>query len=61
MVLVDALRDAGRDLTRDKFISALENVHEKNIGLGPDLKLGFSPTDHIHLALAFGVYSPESP
>jgi ABC-type branched-subunit amino acid transport system substrate-binding protein len=46
MVLVDALRDAGRDLTREKFISALENIHQKNIGLGPDLTLSFSPTNH---------------
>ncbi len=46
MVLMDALRDAGRDLTREKFISALENIHQKNIGLGPDLTLGFSPTSH---------------
>jgi ABC-type branched-subunit amino acid transport system substrate-binding protein len=46
MVLVDALRGAGRDLTREKFISALENIHQKNIGLGPDLTLSFSPTNH---------------
>jgi len=46
MVLVDALRDAGRDLTREKFIAALENIHQKNIGLGPDLRLSFSPTNH---------------
>jgi len=46
MVLVDALRDAGRDLTRDKLISALENLHRKDIGLGPNLMLNFSPTDH---------------
>jgi branched-chain amino acid transport system substrate-binding protein len=46
MVLVDALRDTGRDLTREKFISTLENIHQKDIGLGPDLKLGFSPTNH---------------
>jgi branched-chain amino acid transport system substrate-binding protein len=46
MVLVGALRDAGRDLTREKFISALENIHQKDIGLGPDLTLSFSPTSH---------------
>src|SRR5262249_2460040 len=45
-VLVDALRDAGRDLTREKFIAALENVRQKDIGLGPDLKLSFSATNH---------------
>jgi ABC-type branched-subunit amino acid transport system substrate-binding protein len=46
MVLVDALRDAGRDLTREKFVSALEKIRQKDIGLGPDLTLSFSPTSH---------------
>src|SRR5580704_10509149 len=46
MVLADALRAAGRDLTREKFISALENIHQKDIGLGPDLTVSFSPTNH---------------
>jgi ABC-type branched-subunit amino acid transport system substrate-binding protein len=46
MVLVDALRSAGRDLTRDKLISALENTHHKDIGLGSNLFLGFSPSNH---------------
>lgn len=46
MVLVDALRAAGHDLTRDKLIAALEATHNKDIGLGPNLRLTFSPTDH---------------
>lgn len=46
MVLVDALRDAGRDLTRDKLISSLESFHRKDIGLGSNLLLSFSPTNH---------------
>jgi ABC-type branched-subunit amino acid transport system substrate-binding protein len=46
MVLVDALRDAGRDLTRDKLISALVSINRKDIGLGPNLLLSFSPTNH---------------
>jgi len=46
MVLVDALRNAGHDLTRDKLISTLENTHRKDIGLGSNLLLSFSPTSH---------------
>jgi len=46
MVLVDGLRAAGRDLTRDKLISSLEAIHGKDIGLGPKLILNFSATDH---------------
>ena len=46
MVLVDALRSAGRDLTRDKLIYALESTHRKDIGLGPNLLLSFSPKNH---------------
>ncbi len=46
MVLVDALRNAGREPTRDKLISALENIHGKDIGLGPNLLLNFSATNH---------------
>jgi branched-chain amino acid transport system substrate-binding protein len=46
MVVVDGLRAAGRDLTREKLVAALEAIHHKDIGLGPNLLLGFSATDH---------------
>jgi branched-chain amino acid transport system substrate-binding protein len=46
MVLVTALRDAGRDLTRDKLVSALATMNRRDIGLGPNLLLSFSPTNH---------------
>lgn len=46
MVLVTALRDAGRDLTRDKLVSALVSMNRRDIGLGPNLLLSFSPTNH---------------
>lgn len=46
MVLVEGLRRAGKDVTREKLIQALESMHDVDIGLGPDLKLGFSPTNH---------------
>jgi ABC-type branched-subunit amino acid transport system substrate-binding protein len=46
MVLVEGLRGAGRDLTREKLINALEAIHQKDIGLGSKLLLNFSPTNH---------------
>ncbi|HXJ88652.1 MAG TPA: ABC transporter substrate-binding protein [Candidatus Binatia bacterium] len=46
MVLVEGLKHAGKDLTREKFISALESIHEMNAGLGPKLILNYSPSDH---------------
>jgi ABC-type branched-subunit amino acid transport system substrate-binding protein len=46
MVVVEGLKRAGKDLTREKFISAIESIHDMNIGLGPRLILGYSATDH---------------
>ncbi len=46
MVLVEGLRRAGKDLTREKLIQALESMHDMDIGLGSDLKLDFSSTNH---------------
>lgn len=46
MVLVDGLRAAGRNLTREKLITSLEAIHNKDLGLGPKLMLNFSATEH---------------
>jgi len=46
MVLVDGLRAAGRNPTREKLISSLEAIHGKDLGLGPKLVLSFSATKH---------------
>jgi len=46
MVLVEGLRAAGRDLTREKLITALESIHQKDIGLGSKFQLNFSATNH---------------
>ncbi|HKV79471.1 MAG TPA: ABC transporter substrate-binding protein [Candidatus Sulfotelmatobacter sp.] len=46
MVLVEGLKRAGKDLTREKFISAIESIHEMNVGLGPKLILHYSASDH---------------
>jgi ABC-type branched-subunit amino acid transport system substrate-binding protein len=46
MVLVEGLKRAGKDLTREKFIAAIESIHQMNAGLGPKLILNYSATDH---------------
>lgn len=46
MVVVEGLKRAGKDLTREKFITAIESIHDMNIGLGPRLVLDYSSTDH---------------
>jgi ABC-type branched-subunit amino acid transport system substrate-binding protein len=53
MVLVEALRGAGPELTRDKLISALESIHGKDIGLGPNMLLNFSATNHKGLSAVY--------
>jgi branched-chain amino acid transport system substrate-binding protein len=46
VVVVEGLKRAGRDPTRSNFIKALESIHDKDVGLGPNLRLNFSPTRH---------------
>ena len=46
MVLVEGLKRVGKDVTREKFISAIESIHEMNAGLGPKLILNYSSSDH---------------
>jgi len=46
MVLVEGLKRAGKDLSREKFISAIESIHSMNVGLGPKLVLSYGPSDH---------------
>jgi len=46
MVLVEGLKRAGKDLTRETFLSAIESIHEMNAGLGPKLILNYSASDH---------------
>lgn len=43
-VLVEGLKSAGRDLTRENFIDAIESI--RDFSLGPDITISFSPTDH---------------
>jgi branched-chain amino acid transport system substrate-binding protein len=46
MVMVQGLRVAGQDLTREKFISAIESLHNSDMGLGHDFVLHYGPKDH---------------
>lgn len=46
MVMVEGLKRAGKDLTRDGLIRAIESMHDFDMGLGPQLKLGYSARDH---------------
>ena len=46
LVVADGLRKAGADPTREKFVDALESLHDIDIGLGDDAKLMFSSHHH---------------
>jgi ABC-type branched-subunit amino acid transport system substrate-binding protein len=42
-VMVEGLRRAGKDLTREKLVNALESMNSVDLG---DFVVGFSPTNH---------------
>lgn len=46
MVLVEGLKRAGSDVTREKFIEGIESIHNMDVGLGSALKLNYGPEDH---------------
>ncbi|HTP68396.1 MAG TPA: ABC transporter substrate-binding protein [Dongiaceae bacterium] len=46
MVMVEGLKKAGKDLTREGLIHAIESIHEMDLGLGPQLKVDYSAKDH---------------
>jgi branched-chain amino acid transport system substrate-binding protein len=46
MVLVEGLKRAGKELTREGLIRGIESVHQLDVGLGPQLKLDYSAKDH---------------
>ena len=37
---------AGRDLTREEPINAIESIHSTNVDMGPKLVLDYAPNDH---------------
>jgi branched-chain amino acid transport system substrate-binding protein len=46
MVMVEGMKHAGRELTREGLIRGIESLHDFDLGLGPQLKLTYSPRDH---------------
>jgi len=46
MVMVEGLKRAGKDLTREGLIRGIESIHGLDVGLGPQLKLDYSGKDH---------------
>jgi ABC-type branched-subunit amino acid transport system substrate-binding protein len=46
MALVEGIKRAGKDLTREGLIHGLESIHEFDAGLGPQLKLNYSTRSH---------------
>jgi branched-chain amino acid transport system substrate-binding protein len=46
MVMVEGLKRAGKELTREGLIRGIESIHEEDLGLGPQLKLDYSAKDH---------------
>jgi ABC-type branched-subunit amino acid transport system substrate-binding protein len=47
MVMVEGLKRAGKDLTREGLIHGIESIHEEDLGLGPQLKLNYSAKHHM--------------
>jgi len=46
MVLVEGIKKAGKDLTREGLIRGIESIHGLELGLGPQLKLNYSSKEH---------------
>lgn len=46
MVLVEGLKKAGKEPTREGLIRGIESLKDFDMGLGPQLKLGYSTRDH---------------
>ena len=46
MVMVEGLKKAGKDLTREGLIRGIESIHEQDLGLGTQLKLNYSAKEH---------------
>jgi branched-chain amino acid transport system substrate-binding protein len=49
MVLCEGLKRAGKDLTREKFVDAMDAIHGWNIGLGKGMEVSYNATDHFGL------------
>jgi hypothetical protein len=61
LVLVEGLTRAGKDLTREALIHAIESIHDLDAGLGPQLKLDYSAKDHKGIDHAIPTVGEEGP
>ncbi len=46
LVMVEGMKKAGKELTREGLIRGMESIHDWDAGLGPDLKIDYSAKDH---------------
>jgi ABC-type branched-subunit amino acid transport system substrate-binding protein len=46
MIVTEGLRRAGKDLTRERFISGMESIHDQDVGLGPKFLVNYGPKRH---------------
>jgi ABC-type branched-subunit amino acid transport system substrate-binding protein len=46
MVMVEGLKRAGKEPTREALIHGIESIHEEDLGLGAELKLNYSGKEH---------------
>jgi len=53
MVIVEGLKRAEKNPTRDKFIEAIESMNDTDIGLGPAAHLQFSSHHHMGLGRVY--------
>lgn len=45
-VTMEALERAGQDLTREKFVDAMQTINDYDTGLGPQFKATYTSTNH---------------
>jgi len=46
LIFVEGLKRAGKDLTRENFVTGLERMRNVDLGLGKGMELTYSPQDH---------------
>jgi branched-chain amino acid transport system substrate-binding protein len=47
IAVVEGLRRAGKGLTREGFVDALEHIKSIDVGLGKGMELAYTPADHL--------------
>jgi branched-chain amino acid transport system substrate-binding protein len=47
LMMVEGLKRAGKNLTREKFVDAMEGIHHLDVGLGKGMEAAYTPADHL--------------